>query len=75
MVVSPSDSLPGDTHLLTESEVERSFNRLFKKKEINAENLAKAESLIDQLRPESPLRFRLEAELSQLREQCLSENS
>ena len=64
----------GDTTLLTESQVERSFRKLFASREITAENLEKAESLLDHLRAESPLRFRLESELSELRELCLTEN-
>lgn len=61
--------------MLTESEVERSFRKLFKAKEIAPDSFEKAEALLDQLRPESPLRFRLDSELTRLRELCLSENS
>jgi len=59
--------------LLTESEVERSFRKLLRGKEITPDNLEKAEALLDHLRPESPLRFRLGAELDEVRAQYLSE--
>ena len=60
--------------LLTESEVERGFRRLFRGKEVTTETLERAEALIDQLRSESPLRFRLNDELDELRDLCLSES-
>jgi hypothetical protein len=53
--------------LLTESEVHRSFRKLFKGAEITSELLDKAEDLLDELRPESPLRHRLDEELEELR--------
>jgi hypothetical protein len=53
--------------LLTESEVQRSFRRLFSSAEICPETFDKAETLIDNLRPESPLRLRLSTELDELR--------
>lgn len=59
--------------LLTESEVERSFRKLLRGKEITPESLEKAEALLDHLRPESPLRFRLGAELDEVRTHCLSQ--
>jgi hypothetical protein len=34
---------------------------------VNAGTISKAEALIDELRPESPLRHRLESELAELR--------
>jgi hypothetical protein len=40
---------------------------LFKGVEINAEVLAKAEALLEELRAESPLRHRLTMELDELR--------
>ena len=63
----------GDTDLLTESEVQRSYRKLMRGQEVAAELLDKAESLLDQLRPESPLRHRLWTELDELREMSLSE--
>ncbi len=53
--------------MLTEQEVVRSWSRLFKG-EVTGENIARAEVLLDELRPESPLRHRLGNELEQLRE-------
>lgn len=54
--------------MLTEAEVERSYRKLFKDQEITTEVIDKAEHLVDQLRPESPLRHRLFSELDELRE-------
>lgn len=60
--------LTEDRHLLTEAEVQRSFRRLFRKdRKIEPDALEKAEILLDELRPESPLRHRLQAELEELR--------
>lgn len=53
--------------MLTEQEVSRSWARLFKG-EKSSEVFAKAEALLDELRPESPLRHRLSCELEELRE-------
>lgn len=53
--------------MLTESEVRRSFRRLFTGQEISQETFEKAELLIDELRPENPLRHRLTLELDELR--------
>ena len=53
--------------LLTESEVQRSFRNLFKNKDVAPETFDKAESLLDELRPESPLRHRLSIELDEIR--------
>ena len=53
--------------MLTEQEVSRSWATLFKG-EITSDNLAKAELLLEELRPESPLRHRLGNELDELRE-------
>lgn len=58
-------SAPED-HLLTESEVQRSFTKIMKG-EMNTEILDKAEALLDELRPESPLRHRLWTELEEVR--------
>ena len=54
--------------MLTESEVERSFRRLIKPGQINQETLDKAELLLEELRPESPLRHRLAQEIEELRD-------
>jgi hypothetical protein len=54
--------------LLTEEEVQRSFRRLFaKNRKVEPDAFDKAESLLDELRPESPLRYRLQQELVELR--------
>jgi hypothetical protein len=53
--------------LLTEKEVATSWRNLFKSKERSDEVFEKAESLLDQLRAESPLRHRLAGELEELR--------
>lgn len=58
--------------LLTEQEIARSWRRLFSTSEVNDETLNKAESLLDELRPESPLRHRLGAELDELRKKVQS---
>lgn len=59
--------------MLTESEVERSFRRLFKSSEVTPDVLDRAEELLDELRPESPLRHRLNSELDELRELHISD--
>ena len=52
--------------MLTESEVSRSWSRLFKQG-LTEEAFDNASNLLDELRPESPLRHRLEGELGELR--------
>jgi len=54
-------------NLLTEREVSRSWGKLFSGEELCDETFQKAESLLDELRPESPLKHRLELELAELR--------
>jgi len=61
-----------EANLLTESEIERCFTRLFKSQEVSDESFEKAELLIDELRPENPLRHRLTVELDELREHFAS---
>jgi hypothetical protein len=53
--------------LLTEKEVSKSWRELFRGSEISDDTLSKAEVLLEELRPESPLRHRLGAELEELR--------
>jgi hypothetical protein len=53
--------------LLTEQEISRSWRNLFRSKDLNEGVFAQADRLLDELRPESPLRHRLEAELEELR--------
>ena len=54
--------------MLTEQEVSRSWNRLFAGGvEVTAETFTKAETLLEELRPESPLYHRLQNELEEIR--------
>lgn len=54
-------------HLLTEQEVSRSWRKLFTKTTVTSESFSKAETLLEELRAESPLRHRLGQELEELR--------
>ncbi len=53
--------------MLTENEVSRSWNRLFKDSNFSTDAFDSAEALLDELRPESPLRHRLGNELEELK--------
>ncbi len=53
--------------LLTEQQIARSWQKLFSQHDFNDQLAEKAEGLLNQLRPESPLRHRLTAELDELR--------
>jgi hypothetical protein len=53
--------------LLTEQEIARAWGALFRGAARTDEVFAKAERLLDELRPESPLRHRLGTELEELR--------
>ncbi|NLX54878.1 MAG: hypothetical protein GXY58_07185 [Planctomycetaceae bacterium] len=53
--------------MLTEAEVQRSYRQILKKADGDPEAYDKAEALLDELRPESPLRLRLLNEISELR--------
>jgi hypothetical protein len=53
--------------LLTEQEVARSWSQLFKSSKIELAAFDRAEQLLEELRPESPLRLRLTSELEELR--------
>jgi len=53
--------------LLTEQEISRSWRKLFKDSTCDEQILAKAEALLAELRPESPLRHRLGIELEELK--------
>lgn len=53
--------------MLTEKEVARSWGLLFKKGSVSADSFERAEQLLEELRPESPLRHRLSLELEELR--------
>ncbi|MBP87079.1 MAG: hypothetical protein CMJ64_10245 [Planctomycetaceae bacterium] len=54
--------------MLTEAQVERSFRKLLNDEGFAVGTFDKADDLLDDLRPESPLRHRLGAELDELRE-------
>ena len=54
--------------LLTEQQVSRSWQRLLSHCEFSEEVASKAEALLEELRPESPLRHRLGMELRELRD-------
>ena len=58
--------------MLTEAEVQKNFRKLFTNTEVSEESLEKAETLIDQLRFESPLRHRLTEELDEIRKIAVS---
>ena len=53
--------------MLTEQEVARSWSQVFKSSEIDLAAFDRAEQLLEELRPESPLRLRLTLELEELR--------
>jgi len=54
--------------LLTEQEITRNWRSLFRNAKLSEEVFRNAERLLDKLRPESPLRHRLETELKEIRE-------
>ena len=53
--------------MLTEQEIARMWARLFRAGQADEQTIAKAESLLEQLRAESPLRSRLTEELEEIR--------
>ncbi|WP_203328951.1 hypothetical protein [Candidatus Laterigemmans baculatus] len=53
--------------MLTEATVEKSFRKLFSTPNQDEATFEKAEDLLEELRPESPLRHRLSQELEELR--------
>jgi hypothetical protein len=61
--------------LLTESQINRSWGKLFRGGDFTEETFDRAEALLDELRPESPLRHRLGAELEELRQRALQQQS
>ena len=54
--------------MLTEQEVSRSWVKLFRGHELTNDRVTQAEALVENLRPESPLRHRLSTELDEVRE-------
>jgi hypothetical protein len=61
--------------LLTEQEVSHSWSLVFKGKKFESDAFDRAEQLLEELRPESPLRHRLMNELEELRTIHLSRES
>lgn len=53
--------------LLTESTVEKSFRKIITENEHDEATFDRAEEMLDELRPESPLRHRLSMEIDELR--------
>jgi hypothetical protein len=53
--------------MLNEGQVRLLWERLFSAGSVSPECMSRANELIDELRPESPLRFRLEKELVDIR--------
>ena len=53
--------------MLTEAEVQLTFNQLVNRDDVNEETLEKAEDLLEELRAESQLRHRLSVELNEIR--------
>jgi hypothetical protein len=62
----PTPSSARNCKLLTEQEVSRSWSKLFRSQEVDADAFVKAEALLEELRAESPLRHRLARELVEL---------
>ena len=56
--------------MLTENDVARSWRGLFNGSDVTGDMLVKAESMLEELRAESPLRHRLSVELDELRKRC-----
>ena len=61
--------------MLTEQEVTRNFSQIFKGSNFDSATFDRAELLLEELRPESPLRHRLTLELEELRSRSLSKQS
>ena len=59
--------------MLTEQQINRSWRKLFGTGEFAEDAFEKAETLLEELRPESPLRHRLGGELEELRKLKLQE--
>jgi hypothetical protein len=53
--------------LLSEQEVAHSWSQVFKTSTFESASFERAEQLLEELRPESPLRLRLTLELEELR--------
>ena len=53
--------------MLSEQEVARSWSQIFKGSKFESDAFDRAEQLLEEMRPESPLRHRLTLELEELR--------
>ena len=53
--------------MLTEADAQLSFRRLFQGGNVNPETLEQAEVMLQELRPESPVRHRLSGELKEIK--------
>ena len=60
--------------MLTEQEIAKNWRGLFQIGQYNENTLEKAEALLDELRPESPLRHRLGSELAEIRKLRLQQS-
>ena len=63
------------SRLLTEQQISRSWRKLFSTSPLDEQTFEKAAALLDELRPESPLRHRLGNELHELRKRKLQEQN
>jgi hypothetical protein len=57
----------GSRAVLSENEVSRTWAKIFKSAPLSPDLFQQAETLLDELRPTSPLRHRLSGELDELR--------
>lgn len=74
--IAPQSSFFGKgSSLLTEQQISRSWRKLFSTSPLDEQTFEKAEELLDELRPESPLRHRLGSELHELRKRKLQEQN
>lgn len=53
--------------MLDERDATRLWQQLFRSQTVTSQTLSEAESLVNQLRPESPLRLRYSTELEEIR--------
>jgi hypothetical protein len=61
--------------VLTEQQIARSWRKLFSMNGVTDEAVSKAEALLAELRPESPLRHRLGEELQEIRKRKLPQQA
>ncbi|MCR9118000.1 MAG: maturin [bacterium] len=54
--------------MLTESQVQRTFRKMMNSPDVPDETFEKAQTLLEELPPESPLRHRLSVELDEIRQ-------